>query len=369
MNNKNTENETSSKKKRTYNIGINAKPNIEKEKTLIEKILSFLGNMYYHISKIIILTVIATTIGILVTNYNVFPVIEKIFIKDEHAERSKETLLKIEGLNLNTEMVSEEEFKEIKNKIDSEISTVILEQNLFKEGRVAFNNKMRVFYSQEYSEKINIEDKLYNALSNIYDFDYRYPYFISLTSIGKIMYNNKPLTKAVVDINAVDDDKGFHVTSIALMFNSKYEIEDIDVVFESKDYEQTRTPLDLEYSLISNSINNIMLREVNRFKKDFNNKALYDKMQLSALDINNSQLKSFLSNLKIEQKDYDVLSDLFKLIKGSSNNFSIIEYLQTDFDTQPITSIIIGVKTTEKIYKYNLTFDRNKEKLITISEM
>lgn len=369
MNDKKIENGNHSRKKRTYGIGVNAKPEPQKEKTLIEKVLSFLGNMYYNISKLIILSVIVTTVGVLVTNYNVFPVIEKIFIKPEDSESIKESLVKIEGLNLNTDIVSEEEFKNIKSKIDSDISTIILEQSLYKEGRASFNNKMKAFYTTDYYEKTNTDDKLYNALGNIYDFEHRYPYSISVTSIGKIMKNDKPITKAVVDINAVDDDKGFHVTSIAFMFNDKYEIQDMDVIFEGKEYLQTRTPLDIEYSLINSATSNIMTREVNRFKKDFMNKALYDKIQLGALDINNLQLKSFFSNLKIEQKDYDVLAELFKLVKGNSNNFAIVEYIETDFDVKAITNIVIAVKTTEKVYKYNLEFDRSKEKLISISNM
>ena len=359
----------STRTKRTYSIGINAKEEPKREKTTIEKTASFLGSMYYNISKILILAVGVTGVGVLATNYNVFPVIEKIFVRDEDTEKVKETLIEIQGLDLNKDIVTEEEFKTIKNRIDSEISSIILEETLFKEGQSAFNNKMEMFYTQGYMEKIITEDVLYNALKDIYGFDNRYPYSISLTSIGKVMKNNKPVTKVVVDINSVDDDRGFHVTSLAMFFNNKYEIEDMKLIFQNKDYINTRTPLDDEYSLITNSTSNIMVREINKFMKEFNNKALYDKIQISSLDINNSQLKSFFSNLHIEQKDYDVLSELFKLIKGNSRNLAIVEYMQTDFNVEATTSIIIGVKTTEKTYKYNLQFDRCAEKLICISKI
>lgn len=366
---KNIKPENKAKTKRVYSLGINNKEEPKREKTTIEKIASFLGSMYYGISVILILTISVTGVGILVTNYNVFPIIEKIFIKDENAEKAKETLIEIQGLDLNKDIVTEEELQTIKNRIDSEIASVILEESLFKEGQIAFNNKMKIFYTQSYLEKINTEDVLYNALSEIYDFDNRHPFSVSLTSIGKVMKNDKSVTKAIVDINAEDDDKGFHVTSIAMFFNNKYEIQDMKVVFNNKDYVNTRTPLNLEYSLVTNSTYNIMVREVNKFLKDFNNKSLYDKIQMSSLDINNSQLKAFFSNLDIEQKDYDALSELFKLVKGNTRNLAIIEYIQTDFNTEAITSIVIGVKTTEKIYKYNLQFDRCTESLISISKI
>ena len=368
-NDKNRKPENSTRTRRTYSIGINSKEEPKKEKSVIEKVISFLGSMYYNISKVIIITVGITGVGLLATNYNVFPVIEKIFVRDEGTEKAKESLVEIKGLDLNKDIVTEEEFKTIKNRIDSEISSIILQENLFKEGQSAFNDEIKMFYTQGYLEKINTEDVLYNALRNIYNFDYRYPYSVSLTSIGKVMRNDKPVTKAIVDINAVDDDRGFHVTSIAMFFNSKCEIQDMKLVFEDKDYVNTRTPLDAEYSLVTNSTSNVMVREINKFVKDFNNKALYDKIQISSLDVNNSQLKSFFSNLDIEQKDYDVLSELFKLVKGNSRNFAIVEYMQTDFEAQATTSIIIGVKTTEKTYKYNLQFDRCTEKLVTISKI
>lgn len=355
-------------RKRAYSIGIKD-DTVEKEKSLLEKMTSFLGSMYYNVSKTIIVVVGVVGVGVLATNYNVFPIIEKVFVKEEGTVKVKETLVPIEGIDFNKSIVTEEEFKTIHNRINTEMSAVVLEKGLFDEGKDAFNEKMKLFYTQGYMEKITTDDVLYNVLSGIYSHNHRYPYSMTITSIGKVMKNDKPVTKVVVDINGVDDDLGFHVSSVAMFFNSKYEIQDMKVIFEGKDYTNTRTPLDVEHSLISNSTSTVMSREVNKFLKQFNNKALYDKIQMSAMDINNSQLKSFFSNLDIEQKDYDVLSELFKLIKGTSSNLAVVEYMQTDFDAVASTSIILGVKTTEKTYKYNLQFDRDKEKLVSISKI
>lgn len=366
--NKNEKPENNIRIRRTYSMG-QEDNKVEKEKTVFEKVTSFLGSIYYNISKIVLITVTLTGVGVLVTNYNVFPVLEKIFVKEEGSEKVKETLVEMEGLDFNKDSVTEEEFNTIYNRVNSEISSVVLERSLFGEGRQAFNEKMNLFYSQAYSEKTSTEDVLYNVIENIYGYSHRYPYSIAITSVGKVMKNNKPVTKVIVDINAVDDDMGFHVSSVAMFFNNKYEIQDIKTVFEAKDYVNTRTPLDLEYSLIKNSTVNTMSKEVNKFLKEFNNRALYDKIQISSIDINNSQLKSFFSNLDIENKDYDVLKELFTLIKGDSKNLAIVEYMQTDFDAVPLTSIILGVKTTEKTYKYNLQFDRNNEKLESISKV
>lgn len=352
-------------------LGINEKETIteNKEKATPEKVAKFLGSTYYNISRFLIVSVGLVGGWVLVTNYNVFPVMEKIFLKEEGSEKIKENLIPIKGLDLSKDIVTEEEFKKIKNKIDSEISSIILERSLFDEGKESFNNQIKTFYTQKYAEKTATDDILYNALSKIYASKNKYPYSISLTSIGKVMKNDVPVTKAVIDINAVDDDRGFHVTSIALFMNNKYEIDDMKVIFEDKDYINTRTPLDENYSLITNSSATNMVRGVNKFYKEFTNKALYDKLQISALDVTGSQLKSFLTNIDIKEKDYDVLSELFKLIKGNSNNLSIIEYIQTDFEAIPINSIILAVKTTEKVYKYNLEFNRNSEELITISKI
>lgn len=364
-------NSNNTRTQRISSLGINEQNSkqVEQEKSSMEKVAKFLASTYYNISKILIFSGVIVGGWVLLTNYNVFPVIEKIFVRDENPEKTKETLVQITGLDFNKDVVKEEEFKSIKNKIDSEMSSIILERSLFDEGQTAFNSQMKAYYTQSYFEKTTTDDVLYNSLSKIYGFKNRYPYSVSLTSIGKVIKNNSAVTKAIIDINAVDDDRGFHVTSIALFFNDKYEITDMKVVFENKDYVNTRTPLDEKYSLITNSNTTNMVKEINKFIKDFTNKALYDKMQISAIDITNSQLKSFLSNLDIVEKDYDVLSELFKLIKGNTNNMAIVEYMQTDFDVVPVNSLVIAVKTTEKVYKYNLEFNRDSEKLVSISRI
>ena len=353
---------------RAFKIGLKD-TDIKKEKTVLEKMTSFLGSMYYNISKTIILVVTGVTVFVLVTNYNVFPVMEKVFVREENISKVKDALIPMKGIDFNKDIVTEEEFKAIYDKVNAQMTPVILEKSIFEEGKSAFDEKMKPFYTDSFMEKIVTDDVMYNALASIYSHDNRLPYSVSITSIGKVMKNDKPVTKVVLDINAVDDDLGFHVSSLALFYNNKQEIQDMKVIFEGKDYQNTRTPLDLEYSRVNNSSNTIMIRELNKFFKEFNNKALYDKVQMSAMDINNSQLKSFFSNLDIENKDYEVLSDLFKTIKGTSSNLSVMEYMQTDFDAVASTSIILGVKTTEKIHKYNLQFDRYSEELISISKV
>lgn len=378
MNGKRENPENNSRTRRTYSIGIKNEKVQEEEKTLFERITSFLGAMYYNISKIVIVSSLTIGIGVLVTNYNVFPVIERFFVKEDGTEKVKESLIKTKGLDLSKDVVGEEEFKTIYNKVMNEMAPNIIEEQLFNEGQASFNEKMKLFYSKSYEEKVITDDVLYNTLSNIYKFNYRRPDSVTLVSIGKVMRNENPITKAVLDINAVDDDLGFHVSSVALFFNSKQEIQDVKVIFEDKEYTNTRTPLKISTSsedywassLIEDTTNSFMNKEVNSFFKEFTNKALYDKIQISTLDLGNSQLKSFFSKLDIKDKDYDVLSELFMLIKGNTNNLSIFEYMATDLDVEePKTNVILLVKTTEKTYKYSLNFDRLSKEIISITRV
>lgn len=378
MNGKRENPENNSRTRRTYSIGIKNEKVQEEEKTLFERITSFLGAMYYNISKIVIVSSLTIGIGVLVTNYNVFPVIERFFVKEYGTEKVKESLIKTKGLDLSKDVVGEEEFKTIYNKVMNEMAPNIIEEQLFNEGQASFNEKMKLFYSKSYEEKVITDDVLYNTLSNIYKFNYRRPDSVTLVSIGKVMRNENPITKAVLDINAVDDDLGFHVSSVALFFNSKQEIQDVKVIFEDKEYTNTRTPLKISTSsedywassLIEDTTNSFMNKEVNSFFKEFTNKALYDKIQISTLDLGNSQLKSFFSKLDIKDKDYDVLSELFMLIKGNTNNLSIFEYMATDLDVEePKTNVILLVKTTEKTYKYSLNFDRLSKEIISITRV
>ena len=151
--------------------------------------------------------------------------------------------------------------------------------------------------------------------------------------------------------------------------NSDNKIEDVKLLAENKTLNNTRTPLDPSLSVITNGTNDNINRSVNTFLKGLTNENLYKKLVASDKPFNESQLKAFFSKLNISDINYDVLSEMFEISKGNGSNFSITEVLNTDFDGEPITDIILSIKSGEDVYKYDLQFNRREKVLVTISKV
>ena len=105
-------NSNDTRTQRISSLGINEQNSkqVEQEKSSMEKVAKFLASTYYNISKILVFSGVIVGGWVLLTNYNVFPVIEKIFVRDENPEKTKETLVQITGLDFNKDVVKEEEF-------------------------------------------------------------------------------------------------------------------------------------------------------------------------------------------------------------------------------------------------------------------
>lgn len=336
----------------------------------IDKMLSLGKSFFVNGTVIVAITTIVVGGTIFFTGYDPIPIIEKHFIytsKDDGVEVDE--IVELTSLDLSKDLTSEDVFDTLYNMVNVDLGEVVLNQDLFYEGREAFNSQMSKFYSSEYLEQLSTNDIVYNVLESIYEGENRYPYSTTLTSIGKVIRNSKPLTKLSIDINAVDDDLGFHVWNLALFLNSDNQITDVKVLAENKTLKNTRTPLNPSLAVITNGVKDSTSRSVNTFLKDISNESLYNKFVASAKPFNQSQLKAFFSKLNMQEKDYDVLTEMFKISKGNGSNFAITEVISTDFDGEPITDIILSLKSGEEMYRYDLQYNRRDKAIIKISRL
>lgn len=336
----------------------------------IDKMLSIGKSFFVNGTIFVALTTIVVGGTIFFTGYDPIPIIEKHFIftsKDEGAKA--EDITKLTSLELSKDLPSEDVFNTFYDMINLEFGEVLLNQDLFYNGREAFNSQMSKFYSQEYLEQLATNDIIYNVLESIYEGENRYPYSTTLTSIGKVIRNSKSLTKLSVDINAVDDDLGFHIWNIALFLNSDNKIVDVKVLAENKTLKNTRTPLSPSLSIITNGVKDSTSRSVNTFLKDITNENLYNKLIASSKPFNQSQLKAFFSKLNMQEIDYEVLTEMFKISRGNGSNFAITEVISTDFDGEPITDIILSLKSGDETYRYDLQYNRRDKAISKISKL
>lgn len=336
----------------------------------IDKMLSIGKSFFVNGTIFVALTTIVVGGTIFFTGYDPIPIIEKHFIFTSKDEGVKvEDITKLTSLELSKDLPSEDVFNTFYDMINLEFGEVLLNQDLFYNGREAFNSQMSKFYSQEYLEQLATNDIIYNVLESIYEGENRYPYSTTLTSIGKVIRNSKSLTKLSVDINAVDDDLGFHIWNIALFLNSDNKIVDVKVLAENKTLKNTRTPLSPSLSIITNGVKDSTSRSVNTFLKDITNENLYNKLIASSKPFNQSQLKAFFSKLNMQEIDYEVLTEMFKISRGNGSNFAITEVISTDFDGEPITDIILSLKSGDETYRYDLQYNRRDKAISKISKL
>ena len=58
---------------------------------------------------------------------------------------------------------------------------------------------------------------------------------------------------------------------------------------------------------------------------------------------------------------------MFKVSKGVGSNFAITEVMATDFNGEPLTDIIISIKSNGNTYKYDLVYNRREKALVKVS--
>ena len=334
----------------------------------IDKMLSLCKKFFVTGTIFIAATAIIVGGTIYFTGYDPIPIIEKHFIYASDTDDIQEDIVEmLPGLNTSKALISEDLFNDLYNFVSLDLAQVILDEELFRKGREDFNTKIAEFYSTQYQDAIVTDDVIYNALRDIYSTENRYPYSLTLTSVGKVMRDGKAVTKISVDINSVDDDLGFHVWNIALFLNNNKEIVDAKILAENKSLKNTRTPLSPSLSLITNGVDDSTIRTTKAFLKGMTNEALYNKIVASGKEFNQSQLKAFFSKLSLQDKDYEVLSEMFKVSKGVGSNFAITEVMATDFNGEPLTDIIISIKSNGNTYKYDLVYNRREKALVKVS--
>lgn len=336
----------------------------------IDKMLSIGKSFFVNGTIFIAISTVAIGGFVFFSGYDPIPIIEKNFIYTSKKDTTEENVItKLASLNISKDLITEDVFNKYYDFVNIDLREVLLDNNLFNDGSKSFNAKMIDFYSEEYIKNLSSNDVIYNALSDIYDGENRYPYSLSLTSIGKVIRNSKALTKLSVDINAVDDDLGFHVWNLALFMDDNGKITDVKVLAENKTLKNTRTPLSPSLSLITNGIKDSTTRSVNTFLKGITNENLYNKLVANGKSLNTSQLKAFFSKLNLSNIDYDTLTEMFEVSKGNGSNFAITEVISTDFDGEPITNIILSLKLDDNTYKYDLQYNRRDKALIGVSKL
>ena len=336
----------------------------------IDKMLSLGKTFFVNGTIFIAATTILVGGTIFVTGYDPIPIIEKHFIYTSKEEsKSEDVISKMASIDLSKNLPSEDVFNKLYDLVNVKLGTILLDEDLFKSGRESFNAKLAQYSTTNYTGEMVTDSAFYRTLESIYSSTNRYPYSVTLTSIGSVTRGSNVLTKLSVDINAVDDDLGFHIWNLAVFLTSDNKIQDVKIIAENKTLKNTRTPLEPSLSVITNSANDTLTRSVNSFLKGITNENLYKKLVAGAKSFNDSQLKALFSKLNIKDKNYDVLSDMFEISKGNGSNFAITEVISTDFDGEPITDVILSIKSNDEVYKYDLQFNRREKTLVSISKV
>lgn len=336
----------------------------------LNKMVSLCKSFFINGTVFIAVATILIGAGVFFSGYDPIPLIEKHFIYTSKEEaKAEEAIVKLHSIDLSKQLQSEDTFSTLYDFVNVKLGEIILDKELYDSGLESFNQRLSQYSTIEYSGEMISNSVVYQMLNSIYSSTNRYPYSVTLTSIGSVTRNSSVLTKLSVDVNAVDDDLGFHVWNLAIFLNSDNKIHDVKLLAENKTLTNTRTPLDPALSVLTNGVNDNLSRTVNSFLKGITNESLYNKLNASAKPFNESQLKAFFSKLSLKDADYGVLSEMFKVSRGNGSNFAITEVISTDFDGEPITDVILSIKIGEEVYKYDLQYNRREKALVSISKV
>lgn len=254
-------------------------------------------------------------------------------------------------------------FNEFKDKLADDKS-FDESQNKYMQGLKDYLN-YDYFIDMSSNKKENV---FVNVLKDIHSDKNRHIYSITLVGLGKAVEDNVELYKAVVDVNAVDDNIGFHVQRLNVYMGADKKIFKAEKDGILHDQANTTSPLTGK-SVIDGSTNKEFEGELNLLIKNMKNKSLYNKIGAGTLNVDSSEWKAFASKLNIKEPDVVALYDMFKQGKGEFNSWGVVSFINTDIEVSPMTTYTIDVADETNVASYKIDFNRTNNKILKVSKV
>lgn len=212
-----------------------------------------------------------------------------------------------------------------------------------------------------------VDDVFISMIKQIYSINYRHIDSVTFVAIGKELYDDNEVYKAVIDVNAVDDKIGFQVQRVNIYMNKDKQMIKVEPVGGLHDQANTTTPLSDESSITINT-HKEFLNELNPLLNKLKNKNIYSGFVEGKITNNSTEWKSYVSNLNIKDKDIVTLFNMLKKGKGEFNNWAIVAFSHGDVNVTGISTYTIQIADEKGVSNFNIDFSRTTNKIIKVSQ-
>lgn len=276
----------------------------------------------------------------------------------------------VKGINLEKAQLNAETVKSFASFFN-EFKDKLSDEKLYDKSKNSYLENLKSYLSLDYYHSIenNKADNIFTGvLNDVTSKPNRHIESITLVGLGKAIYSDKEVYKAIIDINSMDDDIGFHIQRLNVYIGDDKRILKATKEGSMFDQANTTTPLTIQ-SIVNVNSNNEFVSELNHIIKEMKNKNLYNKVKDGTLKVDSPEWKSFASNLNIKEPDVVVLFDMFKQGKGELKSWGIVEQENKDIDVTAITTYIMKVADEKEIGSYSIDFKRANNKILKISKV
>jgi hypothetical protein len=276
----------------------------------------------------------------------------------------------VKGLDLGKSEISSDTiasftsyFNEFKDKLADDKS--------YDESKNKYMQGMKDYLNYDYFIDMSSNKKenvFSDVLKDIHSKEHRHINSITLVGLGKAVEDNVELYKAIIDVNSVDDNIGFHTQRLNVYLGEDKKIYKAEKDGILHDQANSTAPLTGK-SIIDGSTNKEFQGELNLLVKNMKNKSLYNKIGEGTLNVDSSEWKAFATKLNIKEPDVVVLYDMFKQGKGEFSSWGVVDFANTDMDVSAITSYTINIANENKVSVYKIEFKRSSNKILRVSKV
>jgi len=188
-----------------------------------------------------------------------------------------------------------------------------------------------------YSDIINDkkEPVLINVFNNIYKNEYVFYHKVSLVGFGKTTKN----TYLDAEIVAVGDTEHFFTQTVRLILDKYHRINDIQLIKPYEEVENTTAPITKESILYDSHKDFLNLWD--NIVSNLTNKEVYEEYKKGETSEVTYKINTMIENVKLENKDVEVLKKLFLAGKGTFENYGFTEYYVEDKEMNALTTYTI----------------------------
>lgn len=195
------------------------------------------------------------------------------------------------------------------------------------------------------------------AMNDIYKIQNCYYWEANIIGIGKTLEN----TYLEVEIVAVGDITNFYTQILKLYLDKYNRISNVEKLNNIHESVNTTTPLGKE-SILYNT-HESFLENWNKIKDKLKNPTIYQEFS-SGEDSNVTyKINTLIDSVEVDNKDYDIIKQIFIDSKGTFENCGFIEYHIQDIDLSALT--IYTLKFNKNTYE--ITYNRLTNKIENIN--